>query len=355
MATIFDLTVRGALHLGGFTGVNREKVLEWVPSDSLFGALVEAWARTGEKVAERLERFEDFPPTLERKSAKPPFLITSAFPRAAGVRFYPAPPVLPMGKAVFQGASHKKAKKVRWLSQQVFDTLAVNGDPRGVLIHGGSVWLTENEAGDLQATVGLDDDGRLTLWAYQSVPHVTVDRAGSASNLFYTGRVVFGPRCGLWFAVSGDASWVGQALVYLQDAGLGGLRSTGHGAFTWDSYDEEMPTAESGYGLLLSRYAPASQAEVVGCLQASGSFYQFVTVGGWYKDESGHPWRRRSVRMIAEGALLPIEKAHGKLVDVHPDDKAVTQGPSNIYRYGFAFFIPAGKLAEVGHAIQSPG
>jgi CRISPR type III-A-associated RAMP protein Csm4 len=349
MVTIFDLTVRGALHLGEFTGVNREKALEWIPSDSLFAALVEAWAHTGAMVTERLQQF------LVAMPEEPPFRLMSALPRAAGVRFYPAPPILPTDKAVFQGASHKKAKKVRWLSQQVLDALTINGDPGGMLIHGGSVWLTDKEAGDLQAAVGLDDDGRLTLWAYQSVPHVTVDRASSASNLFYTGRVTFGPQCGLWFAVRGETVWVRQALVYLQDAGLGGLRSTGHGAFTWEDLDVDWPEADTGAGLLLSRYAPASQAEVETTLQTGAGFYQFVTVGGWYKDHSGHPWRRRSVRMIAEGALLPIENTHGKLVDVHPDDEAITQGPPNVYRYGLAFFISAGKLAEVDHAVQSPG
>ena len=116
MVTIFDLTVKNALHLGEFTGVNRDKALDWVPSDSLFAAIVEAWAQLKVDVTDRLKGFFD-------QETDPPLRLTSAFPRAGDVRFYPAPPVLPSGMAVFQGASYKKAKKVRWLSQQVLDAV----------------------------------------------------------------------------------------------------------------------------------------------------------------------------------------------------------------------------------------
>ena len=80
-------------------------------------------------------------------------------------------------------------------------------------------------------------------------------------------------------------------------------------------------------------------------LQVEKSYYQLVTVGGWYRDEDGHPWRRRSVRMIAEGALLPMNVVRGSLVNVRPDE--VKRAPAAVYRCGLAFFIPAGKIAEV--------
>jgi len=358
MVTIFDLTVNRALHLGEFTGVNRDKALDWVPSDSLFAAIVEAWAQLGVDVKDRLKGFFD-------DETHPPFRLTSAFPRAGQARFYPAPPVLPSGMTVFKDASHKKAKKVRWLSQQVLDALVAGVDPGGQLIQSNSVWLTDAEAAALQTTVGLDDDGGLTLWRYQMVPHVTVDRSTNASNLHYTGRVSFGPDCGLWFGVTGQADWVRQALLYLQDAGLGGLRSTGHGAFICkgksaspaedDNLAESgiLVEAASGNGLLLARYAPVSPAETRATLQTSSSYYQFVTVGGWYRDANGHPWRRRSLRLIAEGALLPVAQARGRLVDVRPQDGAIPPNPDKVYRSGLAFFIPAGKLAEVGHEIHT--
>jgi CRISPR-associated protein Csm4 len=342
MIAIFDLSLHGALHLGEFTGVNREKSLEWIPSDTLFAALVEAWARLGANIEERLSTF----PVRGRdeQQHEPPLLLTSAFPRAGQVRFFPAPPVFRSGK-IFEGESYKKAKKVRWLSKGVLDALVQGDDPDGTLIQSGGVWVTAEESNHLIEQVGTDRENQITLWAYQSVPHVTVDRLTNASNLFYTGRMVFGPHCGLWFAARGEVDWVREALPYLQDSGLGGLRSTGHGGFSFTSKEEDFPSATDDYGLLLSRYAPMSEAEVQSGLQAENSYYQFVTVGGWYRDEDGHPWRRRSVRMIAEGALLPVSAVKGGLVNVRPDQ--VQRGPATVYRSGLAFFVPAGKIAEV--------
>jgi CRISPR type III-A-associated RAMP protein Csm4 len=338
MASIYNLSLRGALHLGDFVGVNREKALEWIPSDSLFAALVDSWAQHTADVQARLDAFHT--------GGGPPFWLTSAFPRAADVRFYPAPPVLPQEGKVFEGDSYKKAKKIRWLSQAVLDGLVNGGDPGGTLIHGSSVWLTDAEKVNLEQAIGLDGNGQLTLWASQTVPHVTVDRLSNASNLFYTGRVVFATKCGLWFAVRGKTAWVDEALAHLQYSGLGGLRSTGHGAFTFEKAENDFPESTEGYGLLLSRYVPASETETASVLQAEKSLYQFVTVGGWYKDVTGHPWRRRSTRMVAEGARLPVT-AQGTLVNVRPQDKAIQADPQAVYRYGLAFLIPAGKLAEV--------
>lgn len=337
MASIYHLSLRGALHLGDFVGVNREKVLEWIPSGSLFAALVDAWAQQKADVQARLDAFH---------SGGPPFRLTSAFPRAADVRFYPAPPVLPQTGKAFTGDAHKKAKKIRWLSQGVFDALVSGVDPAGGFLQGGSVWLTDAERLALERVVGLDVDGQLTLWVGQTVPHVTVDRLTSASNLFYTGRVIFAQHCGLWFAVHGETTWVREALDHLQDTGLGGLRSTGHGAFTFEPAEADLPESENGYGLLLSRYVPASETETANVLQAGKSLYQLVTVGGWYKDTRGHPWRRRSARMVSEGALLPAA-ARGTLINVRPQDPAITTDPQAVYRYGLAFLVPAGKLAEV--------
>jgi hypothetical protein len=69
-------------------------------------------------------------------------------------------------------------------------------------------------------------------------------------------------------------------------------------------------------------------------------------VGGWCEDDEGHPWRRRAVRLVAEGALLPAT-ARGALVDVRPKKIEEWRDPLRpVYRSGLAFMIPAGKLVE---------
>jgi len=339
--TIIHLNLGGPLHQGEFTGINREKALDWVPSDSLFAALVQTWADQGEDVAQRLSAFE-------AKEGAPPFLLTSAFPFAGGVRFYPCPPLLPPHLSCFSDNQQKKAKKIRWLSEKVLHLLISGQDPSedSAFLHKGSLWISASEKSELEKVIQKDDSGALKLWNFQIVPHVVVDRVSNASNLFHTGRVVFAPPCGIWFGVRGSVDWVLEALPHLEDSGLGGMRSSGHGAFTYRKVEQNLPEPDGGYGLLLSRYAPAELDEISIGLQAERSAYQMVTVGGWCQDYQGHPWRRRAVRLVAEGALLPVNVVQGKLVDVRPQNVQPWNGPQAIYRYGFAFMIPGGKLVE---------
>jgi CRISPR-associated protein Csm4 len=337
---IFELTARGPLHQGEFVGINREAALDWIPSDSLFAAIVAAWARRGLNVSERLAGFQP--------GQKPPFGITSAFPRAGAVRFYPAPPRLPKHSGlVGEGQSGKAAKKIRWLSQGVLEALIAGQTPDASddnFLHGKTTWLTDSERQSISSLFEKDESGKASLWRKQIVPHVAVDRASNASNLFHTGRVTFGRDCGLWFAARGHADGVREALGYLADAGLGGLRSTGHGAFTLEERADDLPEANE-WGLTLSRYAPQTDDEIRG-LQNPDSAYKLVTVGGWCEDDDGHPWRRRAVRLIAEGALLPAT-ARGALVDVRPKKIEEWRDPLRpVYRSGLAFMIPAGKLVE---------
>jgi CRISPR-associated protein Csm4 len=340
---IFQLDIRGPLHQGVFTGINREAALDWVPSDSLFAALADSWAQLRLDVGDRLKSFQN-PDATEL-----PFQISSAFPRAGPVRFYPSPPILPAHSGLLTDEkSRKKAKVIRWISESIINDLIAGHEPgESTVIHGGSVWLTRLEHDELENLVGLNEEAKLVLWKTQIVPHVTIDRQSNASNLFHAGRVSFGRQCGLWFAARGRTQWVEQALPFLADAGLGGMRSTGHGAFSWEMIDHDLPSASTGWGYMLSRYAPATQSEIILSLQRESGAYKLVVVGGWCKDDHGHPWRRRAVRLVAEGALLPVEAAGGKLVDVRPDQVQPWNGPEHIYRYGYAFFIPAGKMVEV--------
>ncbi len=333
---IFDLELRGPLYQGEFVGINREATLDWIPSDTLFAALVTAWAQQGVDVSARLAAFE---------TQTPPLLITSAFPRAGTVRFYPAPPRKPAYLFDVPDLSPKALKKITWLSQGVLEQLQQGKTPAfdhaDNFLHGGSIWLTKDERTAIEPLLSVDEEGRLSLWRKQIVPHVTVDRAANASNLFHTGRVTFGEGCGLWFGVRGEAGWVRSALKYLSDAGLGGLRSTGHGAFSCEERADDLCEVTAGeWGLCLSRYAP-TEAEVASALQDRRSTYALVRVGGWCQDDDGHHWRRRAVRLLAEGAVLPAS-ARGKLVDVKPGQVMRRA----VYRSGLAFLIPAGGLAE---------
>ncbi len=331
---IYHLELRGALHVGEAVSVDRETVLEWLPSDSLFSALVTAWASNGDDVEGRLNLFEH---------GESPFRITSAFPYVHKVRFFPAPAALPESL----GLIGKDAKRVKWLSNAVFEQLRTGNCSTKESLHSGTVWVTPDEHECLTAKY-LNDEGQVRLWQTFVVPRVTVDRVTNASNLFHAGRVSFAKGDGLWFASRGaQTEWITDALARLADTGLGGLRNYGHGAFKFEQKDDPFPDSPtSGAGISLSRYAPRDADEIRATLKADGAGYRLVTVGGWCNDDAGHAWRRRSVRMLAEGAiLLDVSSARGNLVRVQPDNVPEFQ-TRKVYRYGIPFFVSAGKFAE---------
>jgi len=332
---IYHLTLRSALHIGEAVSIDRETVLDWLPSDSLFAALVSAWGHLGVDVNARLEAF---------LSGSPPFRLTSAFPWVAGIRFLPAPAAFPDATELIG----KDAKRVQWISSAVYERLRTDGSADNHpdnFLHDGKVWVTSKERARLTAHY-TNDEGKMRLWQTFVVPRVTVDRATNASNLFHVGRVTFAAGDGLWFATRGpQTEWVQEALNVLQDTGLGGLRNYGHGAFTWQTVPDDLPASPtSGAGYSLARYAPHDEKEIQALLQHPHAAYRLTTVGGWCTDDEGHGWRRRMVRLVAEGALLPdVTQARGKLVEVQPQDLPHFT-TRKVYRYGVPFFLPAGRL-----------
>ena len=340
---IFDLEPRAALHVGEFAGIEREAVQSYIPSDTLFAALVVAWrsVRPAGEVEARLQACQVDPPAL---------WLSSAFPRAGSgdeaVRLYPMPLGLRLNarEGLLDG---KQRKRIKWVSQGIFDHLLAFGkldgecDPQHNFAQGGSAWLTRAELAHLRTALG-QPQGELVLWRTDVVPRVTVDRQSSASNLFHAGRLVFAPGCGLWCAAQGaGATWVREGLEVLKDSGIGGLRSIGHGAFDVTALAPgDVARPAQGYGVCLSRYAPRSADEVALALQAPHSAYGLVAVGGWCQDDAGKAWRRKGVRLIAEGACLGAA-ARGHLVDVRPE--GVMSRP--VYRYGLAFTLPVSAAA----------
>lgn len=344
---VYQLDLKTPVHLGT-GGIDREDTLTYIPSDTLFSALVAAWSRidpTG--VAQKLSPFLAQPPA-------PPFSLTSAFPFAGPVRFFPRPlrylpnPVnLPF----------KRIKKANWVSEAIFRQLLTGQLPANELdetanfIQGKQIWLTRAERQTIAETLELvdrpdDRHAEIAIWQSAIAPRVTVDRLGSGSNIFHTGRVKFNPGCGLWFAARGDDfADLETGLAVLQDEGLGGLRSTGHGAFTYTLQQNQnlLPAPQTDqYFVNLARYAPADSAELQATVQQPHSAYKLTMVKGWCQDDQNHPWRRKRIRLIGEGAYLRWPGATaGKLVDLTPDTTQAAFNGRKVYRYGFAFPVGA--------------
>ncbi len=332
-----DLYPRGSFHVGEL-GVGREETLPYIPSDTLYAAFVYAWSVAGEP--------GPFVP--------PPLRLTSAFPRVGSLRLYPRPFVrIRVGQKQREELG-KKLSRFAWCSERIFVRLLQGDDITSLarLEHFiGDIWFHPEDMPLLPPPPkGLAEWTQ--FWStYPPVPRVALDRASNASNLFFSGRLTFGPGCGLWFVVepvaSGAFARLERALNYLADAGLGGLRSIGHGAFTFTIGETALPAwpAPSGYAVTLSRYLPASQAEVAAALQSEHAAYKLVWIGGWCQDDAGHAWRRKQVRMVCEGSVLRWDGSSlGTVADLKPEGVGVF-GDRPVLRYGLAFPVPVAQEA----------
>lgn len=340
----YQLHFKTPLHIGT-GGIDREETLLHFPSDTLFSALVVAWSRinpTG--VADKLTSFVE-------TSIPPSFLLSSAFPFAGPVRFFPRP-LLYLEMPKDKDIPFKRIKKADWVSETIFNrmrqgSLPEEHDETANFIQGKQVWLTRTEREQISETLEIVDEPDdpktdISLWQPAVAPRVTVDRLGSGSNIFHTGRVKFSPGCGLWFAArSTDFTNLETGLTVLQDEGIGGLRGTGHGAFKWEQWANKtaLPAPESDeYFVNLARYAPSGKNELAATVQQENTAYKLVTVKGWCNDDTGHPWRRKRVRLITEGAYLRWPGHHpGHLVDITPQTDKATFNQRRVYRYGLAF------------------
>lgn len=379
--TPYYLSFASGLHLGT-RGVNLEESATQLPSDTLFAALAETWRNAGHDPVNLAAPFTRVP-------ADPPFLLTSAFPYAGDVRFYPAPTdfTLVFTRATIQ-ARGKSIKRIRYWSEGVLQR-ALAGEPlddwlfpvepsgaapHGVALQGGALWMLADEAlllpDELRVVAGQSKQARplhalrqMHVFAVERTPRVTIDRIRSSSTIFHTGRTTFAQGCGLWFGVhwrspqapatGAGSAWqlfFAETLAQMEADGIGGVRSSGYGAFHATSGEPfHLPDAQPGQpALLLSRYHPAS-AELPDVLAVPAA-YSLIPVAGWLRSPDAAAQRRKRLLLVGEGSIIcPSAMVAGDVVDIRPEYGAV-QGVSHpIYRYGLALSVDASKLREAAH------
>ncbi len=340
--------IQGRTFHFGEHGIGQEESRPTLPSDSLYAAILARLAllRSNESV-------EGWVGTAENPKA-PPFLLTSTFPYAGSVRFFPVP-LASLRCEPPKGARHKDLKKVRFVSEKIYwrllqgETLAdVFGD--ATHLHGGSVWVLKDEEDALP--IQKDRQGKMLavkkrrFWAVAKRPRVAVGRIVNNSNLFHVGAVHFAEDCGLWFGVqwlTQDESTHALFAALLHDlgyAGLGAERSSGYGQAVIEKGDVlELPDLNGGMWTTLSRYLPAEDETTA--LQTGAAAYQVVRVGGWMDQ---HNLRRRAATLLAEGAVLgPLDKPApwGSAADVKP--LTAEDAPEHpVWRLGWAVAVGYG-------------
>lgn len=354
----YALTFPGGLHAG--RDPSDLTASGWtIPSDTLYSALLVAQARQGGDTHALIESFRGDPRQV-------PFRVTSAFPRAGNLRFFPMPSDLT--RVISSEAIRKTGKsvrRIRYLSEALLRR-ALNGEnldrylfpenpidepKHGTALQGGAYWLTVEEIDALPEAFHLAKGKRhalrrLKLVAEMQVPRVTVDRVNSGSTLYHAGKTVFAGGCGLWLGVQprdlAARHMFESAMANLAHDGLGGERSAGYGHFQFEPNQAETVTlgrapAPNECMYLLARYIPRPD-ELPGALTSPQCAYTLTSVGGWFQAGDSPAQRRKKILMLAEGSLAaPGEIAPGAVVDVTPEYQPPAPAlPHPIYRFGLA-------------------
>jgi len=328
----------GGFHFGRH-GLGQEETASTMPSDSLFAALLHriAVSQGAPAVEEFLHGFQ---------TGDPPLALSSTFPFAGEVRFYPVP--LLAASQTAAEANAKEYKRVQFVSEGLFKRLlkgeklaAVSAEAGKYM--GGKVWAAVTDTPGLPKSIRSG----MPIWEVETRPRVTLGRAAQNSTIFFTGRVQYAQECGLWFGINWPTqdparkAQLANLFAELGDAGIGAERSAGFGLCSFEPAAAlELPGATHRPWVNLSRYLP--REDEIEALEWQGAGYKLVRVGGWLDSPVRRGQRRRAITLVEEGAVLGSVKRPipGAIVDVRPqyepDDHPLNHP---VYRAGLAVAV----------------
>ena len=332
---VWKISGSSGFHFGRH-GLGQEETLTTMPSDSLFAALVNRLA-----VGSGGAAVDDFAKPFAEND--PPFVLSSTFPFAGGVLFFPVP-FAAVGETANKDDA-KKYKRIQYVSEKIFHQLIEGGNLADVYENaqklGETVLLDESEKADLPDAIR---EGKTPIWSVETRPRVTLGRAAQNSAIYFTGSVTYAKECGLWFGLSWHRQdetrkkQVENLLAELGDSGLGAERSVGFGACQITQQKMiELPDAEGKPWVSLSRYLPRKDETD----SLKGGAYKIINVGGWLDSPVKRGQRRRAVNMLEEGATLSAARSTipGEMVDVSPLYNGKNPLGHAVYRSGFALAV----------------
>lgn len=345
---LYRLCPKAPIHIGE-RGIGMEEASVVIHSDSLFGALSCAWSNLhgDDELTALVGGF---------LKGEPPFVISSSFPFISNMLLFPKP--LGALAEVMAGkgpgpAKEKKIKRAEFVSKDVFEWILKGRRPDGSaceFIYNGNKITAIASASEVTRMGKMPSDS--VFWRKAEAAHVVLDRGNQSSSIFRVGDVSFSEGMGLYFLADfRDRSIISKfdaAMRLLGEEGIGGERSSGKGSFRFkrdtveigaedrsngingcngsncsdssNSGSDDNYAANSGVGslVLLSLYHPEKTEVELGLLTRSR--YQLITRRGWISSQGSRTLRKKTVRMISEGSIIPKigSLPRGSLVDVTP-------------------------------------
>jgi CRISPR-associated protein Csm4 len=316
-------------------------------SDTLFSAICHSWLMLYGKsdLEDMLRKFQQ----SGENNTKPPFCFSSAFPfvqENEQFNYYFPKPLFPAISTANIDSEYldsdevteklKPLKDIDWITKEFFEkwlTIDRKDLPENIFQELQTHLCSAKTKSDL-----LDKQIKTSIR-----PRVALDPVSSESRLFFFGMTRFLQESGLYFLISWNenyrAKWETKfkaVMRLLGDTGIGGERSSGYGTFDpqWDKIQMNL-TDRNGW-ITLSLWYPNQNELRPGILGQ----YTLLTRAGWASSPLlQKAYRRKVINMFAEGSTSS-KAVNGCLVDVTPNE--LKNGKDhNIYKYGFAFTLPA--------------
>lgn len=322
----YRLRFTAPLHIG-IEGIGAEKIDVTVHSDTLWGALANAYLAL------------NLPFDFEH----PQFLVSSAFPYFRDYLFFP----LPLGALNYafdevQDAQVKDLKKIKFVEKRLFQALINGQKPSWRSMHSykkNNAYLLPEACAEMEET---------PVFEIHETPRVTLDRYSDSAiegQMFYFAEMVFAPQAGLFFLArfpqENERKHFEAALRFLGDEGLGADRTVGKGLFDFEAAELELETPQTAdMFTTLALYHPIKDEIKKGLLR--NARYELISRKGFAFNPAVRGKRRKFVRMFTEGSVFTRVMEQGQV----PGDVPTVipaQGdfiPFNVKRYGIAFDVP---------------
>jgi CRISPR-associated protein Csm4 len=299
-----------------------------IHSDTLYSAIINAWSNLG---------LTTYIPS--NTGSIFPFALSSLFPyvNLGGeyVYFLPRPACFNQDVPI---ELNKDFKKIEYIESSYFKLLQ-QGEKIAI------------EKSIIKSNLLTNKAISFPLYTKSEQPRVRVSRSFESAEPFYIERIFFHENAGLYFILHYEDEKILEpiqyALDYLKDEGIGTDRNVGNGKFTWEFENNSniihFDNVESSYSTNLSLYIPENH-QTISSLMDEGSYFGFITRGGWITSYPYLSLRKKYIRAVKEGSVLKIAQGiSGRIADITPDRDKLPDDFKNIhtiFRVGKAIWVP---------------